>query len=59
LVLISWGRETAELEGKGAHLSKDEAGVWVLDARDTPIGVDADVRLFFELVEFLEDSVVG
>jgi hypothetical protein len=53
------GKATVDSKQKEAHLRKDDASVWVFDARDAPIGVYAEVRLFLKLLELLEDGRIG
>lgn len=42
-----------------AYLGKCDAGVGVLDGRNTPIGVEADVRLLLDIAKVHEIGVIG
>lgn len=57
--MISVHGVTKSLKSAMAYLGKCDAGVGVLDGRNTPIGVEADVRLLLDIAKVHEIGVIG
>lgn len=57
--MISVNGVTNGLKSAMAYLGKCDAGVGVLDGRNTAVGVEADVRLLLDIAKVHELGIIG